>query len=158
MICWLWLAGCTFAGATVMVLMLVMLLIVITRIIAESGLMHGQLQVPINYPWVLAGVYGFPVVSPVKTFYLASMLQAVHYVFREPVPVFASHALKVMDQTIYRGRDSDQDTASFRKTGRKLIALLFLALAVGYVVSFTSTLLVEYRYAWTLDTPGHSRQ
>jgi hypothetical protein len=26
---------------------------------------------------------------------------------------------------------------------------------VGYLVSFASTLLVEYRYAWTLDTPGH---
>jgi hypothetical protein len=32
---------------------------------------------------------------------------------------------------------------------------LILALLVGYVVSLTSTLLVEYRYAWTLDTPGH---
>jgi hypothetical protein len=30
-----------------------------------------------------------------------------------------------------------------------------LSLLVGYVVSFTSTLVMEYRYAWTLDTPGH---
>jgi hypothetical protein len=29
-----------------------------------------------------------------------------------------------------------------------------LALAVGYVVSFTSMLWVEYKYSWTLDTPG----
>ena len=31
-----------------------------------------------------------------------------------------------------------------------------LALLVGYIVSFTSMLIVEYRYAWTLDTPGHT--
>ncbi len=155
MIGWLWLAGCTLLGATVMVFMLVMLLVVITRIIAESGLMHGQLQVPINYPWVLAAVYGWPVVSPVKTFYFASMLQAVHFDYREPAPVYASHALKVIDQTTYHGRDSDEDTPASRALGRKIIGLLFLSLAVGYVVSFTSTLLVEYRYAWTLDTPGH---
>jgi hypothetical protein len=39
--------------------------------------------------------------------------------------------------------------------GRKIIGMLMLALLVGYIVSFTSTLIVEYRYAWTLDTPGH---
>jgi hypothetical protein len=155
MIGWLWLAGCTLIGAAVMVMMLVMLLVVITRIIAESGLMHGQLQVPINYPWVLAGVYGFPVVSPVKTFYFASMLQSIQLDFREPAPVYASHALKIMDQTVYQSKDSDTDTRASRRTGRQIIMLMMVALLVGYVVSFTSTLLVEYRYAWTLDTPGH---
>ncbi len=35
------------------------------------------------------------------------------------------------------------------------MAALAVALLVGYVVSFGSTLWVEYRYAWTLDTPGH---
>ena len=37
----------------------------------------------------------------------------------------------------------------------KVIAVLVLALAVGYAVSFASTLWMEYKYAWTLDTPGH---
>ena len=138
-----------------MVVLLLMLMVVITRIIAESGLMHGQLQVPINYPWVLAAEYGSAMISPVKTFYFASLLQAVHFDFREPAPVYASHALRVIDQTAYQGRDADQDTPGSRRTGRRIIGLLLLALAVGYAVSFTSTLLVEYRYAWTLDTPGH---
>jgi hypothetical protein len=155
MIGWLWLAGCTAAGAIVMVTLLLMLMVVITRIIAESGLMHGQLQVPVNYPWVLAAEYGMPLISPVKTFYFASMLQAVHFDFREPAPVYMSHGLKVMDQTAFAGRDSLEDTPQARKTGRNIIALLMLALLVGYIVSFTSTLIVEYRYAWTLDTPGH---
>ncbi len=54
MVAWLWLAGTTLLGAAVMVFMTVMLFMVITRIIAESGLMHGQLQVPITSPWTLA--------------------------------------------------------------------------------------------------------
>ncbi len=156
MIGWLYLAGCTPLGALSMVLLLLMLMVVITRIIAESGLMHGQLQVPLNYPWQLAAVYGMPLVSPVKTFYFASMLQAVHFDFREPAPVYASHALKVIDQTAFGGRDSEADSPTARKAGRNIMALLMLALLVGYVVSFTSTLIMEYRYAWTLDTPGHT--
>jgi hypothetical protein len=84
MVGWLCVAGCTVLGAINMVVLLLVLMVVITRIIAESGLMHGQLQVPINYPWQLAAMYGFPLVSPVKTFYFASMLQAVHFDFREP--------------------------------------------------------------------------
>jgi hypothetical protein len=155
MILWLWVAGCTLAGATVMVLLLVMLMVVITRIIAESGLVHGQLEVPINYPWILASQYSFPLISPVKTFYFASMLQSVHFDFREVVPVYASHGLKIMDQTVYQNQDSDGDLPAARKLGQKIIMLLMLALLVGYVVSFTSTLVMEYRFAWTLDTPGH---
>jgi hypothetical protein len=154
MIGWLWLAGCTLGGAVVMVLLLVMLFVVITRIIAESGLMHGQLQVPINHPWVLAAEFGHPLVSPVKTFYFASLLQSVHFDFREVAPVYASHALRIVDQAVFQNRDSDHDSPAIRRTGRQIIVLLMLALAVGYVVSFTSMLWVEYKYSWTLDTPG----
>jgi hypothetical protein len=155
MVGWLCLAGCTVLGALTMVLLLLMLMVVITRIIAESGLMHGQLQVPINYPWQLAAIYGFPMISPVKTFYFASMLQAVHFDFREPAPVYASHAIKIIDQTAFDGRSMEEDTPAVRSTGRRIIGLLMLALLVGYVVSFTSMLTVEYRYFWTLDRPGH---
>jgi hypothetical protein len=156
MVGWLCLAGCTLLGAINMVVLLMVLMVVITRIIAESGLMHGQLQVPINYPWQLAATYGMPLISPVKTFYFASLLQAVHFDFREPAPVYMSHAIKIMDQTVFGGRDSETDTPASRSTGRKLIASLMLALLLGYIVSFTSMLIVEYRYAWTLDTPGHT--
>jgi hypothetical protein len=152
MIGWLWLAGATFGGATLMVLLMVTLFIVITRIIAESGLIHGQLQVPINYPWAWAAMYGHPLISPVKTYYLASMLQSVHYDFREVVPVYASHGTKLLDVVEYGSRDSRYDTDHDRASGRKIILLLMLALLVGYIVSFGSTLWMEYRYAWTQDT------
>jgi hypothetical protein len=156
MILWLFLAGCTLSGAVVMVLLLVTLMVVITRIIAESGLIHGQLQVPINYPWVVAAEYGFPLISPVKTFYFASMLQSVHMDYREVVPVYASHGMRIADQTAFGGQDTDADTPASRAIGKKIIGTLLLALLVGYIISFTSTLLVEYRYAWTLDRPGHT--
>ena len=159
MVGWLWLAGCTLGGAAVMVLMVVVLFGVITRIIAESGLMHGQLLVPVTSPWTLAAAYGHPFLSPLKTFYFASTLQATQFDFREPVPVYATHGLKVIDQTAFGGVDNDVDaefdTPAARRTGRRIMALLGLALLVGYLVSFGSTLWVEYRYAWTLDTPGH---
>ena len=159
MVAWLWLAGTTLLGAAVMVFMTVMLFMVITRIIAESGLMHGQLQVPITSPWTLAATYGHPLISPLKTFYFASTLQATQFDFREPVPVYASHGLKLTDQTAFGGTDvddeADGDTPADRRTGRRILAALAVALLVGYLVSFGSTLWVEYRYAWTLDTPGH---
>ena len=159
MVGWLWLAGCTLPGAMVMVVMVVVLFGVITRIIAESGLMHGQLIVPITSPWTLAAAYGHPLISPLKTFYFASTLQATQFDFREPVPVYATHGLKVIDQTAYGGMDNDadgdSDTPAARRTGRRIMLLLALALMVGYLVSFGSTLWVEYKYAWTLDTPGH---
>jgi hypothetical protein len=151
MIGWLWIAGCTLAGAAVMVLLLVPLFMVITRIIAESGLMHGQLNVPINYPWVLAAIYGYPLASPVKTFYFATLLQSVHYDFREVVPVYGSHGMKVMDLTAFGGKDSRLDSDAVRTTGRRFLACLMLSLVVGYAVSFASTLWMEYRYAWTQD-------
>ncbi len=151
MIGWLWLAGCTFAGATVMVVLLIALFTVITRIIAETGLMHGQLELPLNYPWVLAAVWGHPMISPLKTFYFASMLQSVHHDFREVAPVYASHGLKLTDLTAYSGMDTQRDSNADRSTRRRIIAALMLALVVGYFVSFASTLWTEYRYAWTQD-------
>jgi hypothetical protein len=151
MIGWLWIAGCTLAGATVMVLLLVSLFLVITRIIAESGLIHGQLQVPIDYPWMLASIYGHPLISPGRTFYFASLLQSVHYDFREVVPVYASHALKIADRTIFHDADSLNDSPAARRTGRRFVMAMALALIVGYGISFASTLWMEYKYAWTQD-------
>jgi hypothetical protein len=155
MISWLWAAGCTLIGAIVMVTLLLTLFMVITRIIAESGLMHGQLQVPINYPWVMASTYGFPMISPLKTFYFASMLQTVHFDFREVMPVYASHGMRIVDQAAFGNRDSMDDGKATRRAGLQLVGLLTLSLLVGYVVSFGSTLWTEYTYGWTLDTPGH---
>lgn len=151
MIGWLWMAGCTLWGAAVVVLLLVTLYGVITRIIAESGLVHGQLLTPVNHPWVVATEYGHPMISPNKTFFLASMMQQVNVDYREVMPVYASHGMKILDTIGFSKDDSADDTAADRKSGRRVILAISLALVVAYFVSFGSTLWMEYKYAWTQD-------
>ena len=42
-------------------------------------------------------------------------------------------------------RDSDADTPEVRRSGRRVVAAIGLALLVGYLVSFGSTLWMEYK-------------
>ncbi len=156
MVGWLVLAGSTPVGAVVMVSLLLLLFFIIARIIAETGMVHGQLQVPINKPWTLLSGWGFSHPVPTDTFYLSSMLQTVHYDFREVVPVYASHNLKIADETIFSSHNGAIDRKSERRTGRGLIAAMALALLVGYIVSFSSTLWTEYHFAWTKDVSAQA--
>lgn len=50
MVVWLWFAGAGLGAAVVIVLMLLLLFIVITRIIAETGLVFGHVLIPIYRP------------------------------------------------------------------------------------------------------------
>ena len=151
MVGWLMLAGAVFIGALVVVLLLMIGFLVIARIIAETGLIHGQLYVPLNKPFTLIEAYSPSLPVPLKTFYLGQMVQASHFDYREPLPVYAAHAMRVSDQTIFDSRPMDQDTPDSRRTGRRIMLLMLLALLVGYGVSFYSMLRVEYSYAYTLD-------
>ncbi len=152
MIGWLVFAGCTISGAVVLVTLLLLLFLIITRIIAETGLIHGQLQVPLTKPWDLMMLAGWSRPVPLETYYLGSLLQSVHYDFREVVPVYASHGIKLMDQTALAG--SPEDEPAFRRrriVGMQFISLLALSLLVGYFVSLGSMLWTEYTYAVTRD-------
>ncbi|MGH7213921.1 MAG: DUF6785 family protein [Tepidisphaeraceae bacterium] len=151
MFAWLMVAGCTALGAGVMVVLLLLLFFMITRIIAETGLVHGQLQYPMYHPWVVSAIYGWSFPVSQKTFYFTSLLQSVHYDFREVAPVYATHAMKVADQTVFAGRGDAGEPALAARMGRQFIVLVFVALLVGYVVSFASTLWTEYTYAATRD-------
>jgi hypothetical protein len=156
MIGWLCIAGCSVGGATTMVLLLLLLFFMIGRIIAETGLVQGQLQVPIQRPFEMIVEAGFAPPVSLKTFFFAGYLETVHYDFREVVSVYAPHAMKVADQTIFGGRAERDDDAGDRRIGRRFILALALALAVGYPVSLGSTLWTEYTYAATKDVQGHS--
>jgi len=147
-------AWMTFAGADILtgfttVMLLMLLFLIITRIIAETGIVHGQLQAPLYRPWQLLDQAGIDQPITVQSYYLVTVINGQHYDFREPMPVYASHAAKVADTTIFH--DQVDDTPHDRRNGRKFIALLALALAVGYVVSLASTLWTEYNFAWTQD-------
>lgn len=151
MVAWLCFAGSTIGGAITLVVLLLTAFLVIARIIAETGLIHGALRISMVRPWQMMVTAGFENPVPVETFYIGSLLQTTHYDFREVVSVYATHGMRVMDQTAFEGHDATRDVAHDRRVGRRFMALLMLALFVGYVVSFASTLWTEYRYAWTQD-------
>jgi hypothetical protein len=134
---WLMLAGMNLFGVVVTVLLMILLLLIITRVIAETGFIHGQLQASMVKPWGLMMAAGMKQPVPMETYYIGRLLQSVWYDFREVVPVYTSHAMKVMDGLGVPAR---------RSTGVKIILLLFLALGVGYVVSLRSMLWMEYTF------------
>lgn len=151
----LWLAGMTSIGAAATVLLVLSGFLIITRIIAESGLIHGQIYLSFLKPWTLiasyakAGAWLHPV--PVKTFYLGAMIEVQHYDFREVMPIYATHGMKIADQTIFEKKPEEADDSHARGAGRKLIALLALSLIVGYFTSFYSMLWTEYHFSFTKD-------
>src|SRR5438105_4410975 len=149
MIAWLTAAGAQWWAAAVMVIILLLLFMIITRIVAETGLIHGQLRTSIIEPFsqIAAAGWGRPV--SLSTYYLGLIVNATLYDFREPMPVYASHGMKIADQTIMNEND-DADDAQLRanrRAGRRFILLIGVSLLVGYFVSFGSTLWTEYHYA-----------
>lgn len=148
MIGWLVAAGAGVGGATVMVFLLLFLMVMIARIIAEVGLVHGQLQVPIYKPFGLLSFYGWKQPVSVETYFHAAMMQGTHYDYREVASVYGSHGLRMADETV------DPTTSGTSKQGRRFVACLAMALFVGYFVSIGSMLLTEYAYESTMDTPS----
>jgi hypothetical protein len=124
-------------GAITTALLMIILLLIITRVIAETGFIHGQLQTSLAKPWGLMMAAGVRHPVPMETFYLVRLLQSVWYDYREVVPVYASHSMKVMNELGVPAR---------RSTGVKITALLMLSLLIGYVVSLRSMLWMEYSF------------
>jgi hypothetical protein len=148
MIAWLTLAGASVAGSACIVLLLLLLILVITRVIAETGLVYGQLLVPLYRPWQLLAISGFNKPVSTETFFLSSVVNLNFFDFREPLSVYASHALKVADQTF---SPDELDETRARSSGKKLFALMFIAVVLAYAVSFASTLWTQYHFAYTMD-------
>ncbi len=136
-------------GATFIVLLLVMLLFTMARIVAETGLVQAQLLFQIFRPFQLATMAGWQPVST-TAFHHATMLQMAYYDNRESFIVYAAHAFKVSDRTLYD--DRADESAQSRRFGLKLVGLMFVALVVAYVFSLSSTLWTEYEHGITLDS------
>jgi hypothetical protein len=151
MVAWLVAAGSTWLVAIVTIVILLSAFLLITRITAETGLPLGQLHVSLTRPWQLIAYYAGARPVPLESFYLAQMVHATHFDYREAVPVYAAHGLKVGDHTLFADRELADDESADRRRGRRFLAVLALALVVGYAVSFSSTLWTEYHYAVTQD-------
>ena len=93
---------------------------------------------------------------PSDTFYVTALVQAHQHDFREVMPVYASHGLKVADDAVAEERSDGPErpatpSAPRRGAGKGLVGAMMLALLIGYVISFASTLVTEYHYAVPKD-------
>jgi len=150
MVGWLATAGMSIIGATVLIVILLMVYLVVARIVAETGLLYAWVNVYPTRFWLFLEQslpFGFRATS--KDFFFSAMFHGVFiHDLRESLPVYSTHALKVLDQA-----------SGIRQTprnGRSIIGILALSLLLGYVVSGMSMLHVEYRHESTLDQSSSS--
>lgn len=144
---WLVVAGASVVGAVVLMAMFMMTVLVITRIVAETGLIFVQVYVPLGRPWVLLG--SLPEPLAVRTtlpsyFYSAFFHHCFSHDSRESLSVFATHSLRVADESAYRAESSAPKTLPFA-------GAMVLALVVAFFVSGYAMLKVEYAHASTID-------
>lgn len=141
---WLVAAGCTVVGAATIVVTLLGLFLGLTRIVAESGVLHAQLAAPVTRPFTLAAQLGVagPTPVPMETYFHAQKLQCILYDQRESLPVYASHA--------WKNCEVGGVTHARRQRGLLLLAMV-LAVLVAYPVASYFHLRNEYTHAATLD-------
>ena len=160
MVAWLAVAGCTVLGAAAIVGLLMVLFTVLARVVAETGLVYTQLRVSAFAPFTLLQQHGVARPTTGETFFYAGLLNVTVADFREPLPVYASHALRLTDKSgavgepasgLTAGAAPDAERRAVRRRGAAVVACLTLALLVGYFVGWGSTLWTEYRYDATLD-------
>lgn len=163
MVAWLMMAGMTVAGAFVLVGMLLMLMMVIAKIVAETGLPFAQLtSLSTSRPWqLLSSMAPGMARTTDRNFFLTSLIgTSLAYDLRETSSVYVTHALRLVGHGATGGGNASQintGDASIGGTGTGgrrrwgVIVALALAMLVGYGVSGASTLFCEYRYASTLS-------
>jgi len=146
MIGWMMAAGCTGLTAVVAVITLLLLFTVITRIVAEVGLIHGMLIVHLSRVWDLIAMSGLGKVIPLKSYFVNATVDSALFDFREVVSVYSSHSLKIADET----------NAVPKSRAWKFIGLLALSMVLAYFISFYSMLHTEYTHAVSLDSAAAS--
>jgi hypothetical protein len=152
MVGWFMMAGSSLLGALVSIVMLVMLMVLIARVVADAGLSDAALNI-INYqPMVYAQALGWKI-FPLRDFFLNTYMAAGHFDTRETLSVFGTHAQKIADQAVFNGRPSYEDGARQRRVGAAFVGLLFLAVLLAYVSGFYSHLWAQYNYSETLRDP-----
>ena len=145
---WAMLAGMTLGSAVIAVTLSGILYLVIARVVAETGLMFVQTNVPLFKPWYFL-TQGLPESMAVKTsvtsFFLTGWLgQIFVHDQRESLSGFVSQSLRVADGAAFENERSSKGVLSFT-------ACLLLALGFGFVVSGASMLYVEYNFGATAD-------
>lgn len=149
MVVWLTLAGTSVAGAITIVLMMLGVMLLVGRIVAETGVLYVLIPLPHTQPFVYAAeAFETPVRSTTGSFFFARMFfNMFHHDTREALPNYSLTALRVMDESV-------QERRSRRRAAIAFVGALFGALVVAYVTSGASTLYCFYNYPGSLGTPS----
>ena len=151
LIIWLVAAGTTIVGALVIIGMLMLLYLILARIVAETGMIHPVLPVPVSHPFdsTAALVPSLPHTSAGSHLFSRLFYGVLAHDMRQTLPPYAQHALVVADQAAYSRTNNWRKAISF-------VGVLALSLAIAYVVSGAAMLYTEYSYAATLDRSNKS--
>ncbi len=156
MIGWMVVMGMTFGSAILITGLMLLGFFLLARIVAETGLVHPGTLLNLMRPWQITSYYTGEQSIPVQSFYRGTMLRIIHNDARESFGVFASHALKITDQTVFESQQSQEVSRAERSTGRKIIWLVSGVLVLGFLLSYVSMIWVEYKYAYELhDHDAH---
>lgn len=150
---WLWMAGSPLIPAIITAAVLVIFLVVVARVVAETGLIFVQINASLIRPFVMA-LNDLPDAMTMQTssrgyFWNHAMYRLFTLDMRESMPTYTVNALRVADHQAY-------DKARGWTAGLAFTGALLLALAFGYVVSGASMLFTEYNHASTLDSEQYS--
>jgi hypothetical protein len=151
LLAWLLAAGMTIGGAVTLVGLMVLVLMAVARIVAETGLIFVQVPNALPpRPWVYAvTVPSTPVYDTPRSTFLGLFLgKLLLHDARESFAAFALTGTKVVDQAAHGGQPH------WRRGGLAFVGCIAVALLTGYAVSGASYLWVEYNYAQTLDRSG----
>lgn len=143
---WLSLAGMSVVWAVVLVLICWLTLLVMARVVAETGLLYATIGVWFVRPSFIAAEVG--IAPGGRDFFVADTINHLTVPgLRESPAVFATHAVRIAD---------DAGATTGRSRALALGAILLLAMLISYLASGASTLVLEYNYAATLspDAPA----
>jgi hypothetical protein len=152
-VAWLVAAGMSPVAATLLLVLWLTLVVVLARVVAESGMPYVQLAMEFHRPWILlaSDLPGDAAVrTTVKSYFFSSWFHGMFtHDTRENFAPYASHALRVADSVT-----ADRPRGSRPAWG--LVGCIALALAVSYVASGASYLVATYNYPNSLDRVGES--
>jgi hypothetical protein len=153
---WLYAAGASLVGAVVIVFLLMLLYLVLTKVVAETGLIYVLIPLEFNRPWI-AMAQNLPPSLQTRTtlgtyFWSLFFTGVLAHDTRCSMATYVSHALRVNDLTADAAEESRPLSASPRRHWQwGLIGSLTLAAVVGFLVSGASWLWLDYTYATSLD-------
>jgi hypothetical protein len=151
MVAWLVFVGVSWPMAINLVVLLLIGFVLITRVIAETGIFYGAMPTSVAFPYEIGKIY-FDAKPAVNGLYMTSLAQGTFYDYREVLSVYATHGMRVTQVVTPASKPPEAE----RRDGRRLIGWICVALVLAYGVSFWSSLWVHYNYNTTLDASHRS--